>query len=332
MNRKLLHYTMGGLAGLAALALAGPAQAQNKVRMVFGAPLTTLHLPMIAAEELGYFKDAGVTLEKVFLAGDANALRAVLAGDAELCGTGMFTLISAAASGADVRGVFSYQPVADYNIIVKDAKIGLKDLGGKSFASSGPLDMTTEIPKMVMRKNGVDPTSVNFVQIGGHSARLQSVIAGKVDASMVNTFTATLGAKDNQVKVLTSVASVVPNIGYSIAVSSKASLANPQKRKDIEAIAAGIIKGARFVMKEPDRAAEMMNKISSDMSVDILKKVIPQLNEDKVWGANGGVERPVVEFTAQMAKDMGTVNKIVAYEDLIDPTVVEAALKRVGTE
>ena len=63
-------------------------------------------------------------------------------GKCPVCGTGMFTLISAAASGADVRGVFSYQPVADYNIIVKDAKIGLKDLGGKSFASSGPLDMT----------------------------------------------------------------------------------------------------------------------------------------------------------------------------------------------
>ena len=99
------------------------ALAQATIKMVFGAPLTTLHLPIIVAEQEGYFKAAGLTVEKIFLAGDANSLRAVASGDADAASTGTLTLISAAAAGSDIRGIFSYQPIADYNIIAKDPRI-----------------------------------------------------------------------------------------------------------------------------------------------------------------------------------------------------------------
>jgi NitT/TauT family transport system substrate-binding protein len=326
------RFALRAVAAIGMMAAATAAFSQVTVKMVFGAPLTTLHLPIIVAEQEGYFKEAGVTLDKIFLAGDANSLRAVASGDADVASTGMLTLISAVAAGSDIRGIFSVQPVADYNIIAKDPAATFKTLGGKSFASSGPLDMTTEIPKMVMRKHGVDPASVKFIQIGGHSARLQAVAAGKVDASMVNTYTATQGAKMGNVKVLGSVAQDVQNIGYSICVTSKKTLADPAKRKNLEAITEGVMRGARFIMKEPDKAAEMMKKVSPDMDLDILKATFRQLNADGVWGINGGVERPVIDFTAQVAKDIGTAPKVIAYDDLIDPTVVNAALKKLGKQ
>jgi putative hydroxymethylpyrimidine transport system substrate-binding protein len=300
--------------------------------MVFGAPLTTLHLPVIVAEHEGYFTQSGIKLEKIFLAGDANALRAVASGDADVASTGMLTLISAAAAGSDIRGIFSFQPVADYNIIAKDPNATLKTLGGKSFASSGPLDMTTEIPKMVMRKHGVDPASVKFIQIGGHSARLQAVAAAKVDASMVNTYTATQGARSGNVKVLGSVAKDVPNIGYSVVVTSKKTLADAGKRKHLEALAENVMKGARFILREPDKAAEIMKKVSPDMDLEILKATFRQLNADGVWGVNGGIERPVIDFTAQVAKDIGTAPKVIAYEDLIDASVVNGAVGKLGRQ
>jgi putative hydroxymethylpyrimidine transport system substrate-binding protein len=306
--------------------------AQATVKMVFGAPLTTLHLPVIVAEHEGYFTQSGIKLEKIFLAGDANALRAVASGDADVASTGMLTLISAAAAGSDIRGIFSFQPVADYNIIAKDPNATLKTLGGKSFASSGPLDMTTEIPKMVMRKHGVDPASVKFIQIGGHSARLQAVAAAKVDASMVNTYTATQGARSGNVKVLGSVAKDVPNIGYSVVVTSKKTLADAGKRKHLEALAENVMKGARFILREPDKAAEIMKKVSPDMDLEILKATFRQLNADGVWGVNGGIERPVIDFTAQVAKDIGTAPKVIAYEDLIDASVVNGAVGKLGRQ
>jgi NitT/TauT family transport system substrate-binding protein len=320
------------MAAAGMLAASAGALAQATVKMVFGAPLTTLHLPVIVAEHEGYFKNAGLTVEKIFLAGDANALRAVASGDADVASTGMLTLISAAAAGSDIRGIFSFQPVADYNIIAKDPAATMKSLAGKSFASSGPLDMTTEIPKMVMRKHGVDPTSVKFIQIGGHSARLQAVAAAKVDASMVNTYTATQGARAGNVKVLGSVAKDVPNIGYSVVVTSKKTLSDPVKRKNMEALAQMVMQGARFIMKEPDKAAEIMKKASPDMDVEILKATFRQLNADGVWGVNGGIERPVIDFTAQVAKDIGTAPRVIAYDDLIEASVVNAAVAKIGKQ
>ena len=314
----------------ALLATTAVVSAQTTVKIVFGAPLTTLHLPILVAESEGYLKQKGITLEKIFLAGDANSLRAVASGDADVGSTGTLTLISAVAAGADLRGFVAYQPIADYNIIAKESGTTLKSLGGKSFASSGPLDMTTEIPKMVMRKHGVDPTSVKFVQIGGHAARLAAVAASKVDASMVNTYTATQGERAGSVKVLGSVAKDVPNIGYSIAVASRKTLADPAKRKALDAMSESFMQGARFIIANPDKAAEIMKATVPDMDLEILKATVKQLNADGVWGVNGGVERPVIEFTAQIAKDIGTAPKVLTYEELIDPSIVNSALARIG--
>ena len=76
-----------------------------KLKVVFATPPTTYALPHFVAQDLGWLKSRGLTIEEVFLVGDANALRALLSGQGDLAAPGTFPARSLYPSG--VHGVFN---------------------------------------------------------------------------------------------------------------------------------------------------------------------------------------------------------------------------------
>ena len=87
-----------------------------------------------------------------------------------------FAKITIAIGGA---GCLCYLPT----VLAKDKGDKLADLAGKTFASSGPGALPDQLPRMVMRKYGIDESTARFVQVGGHAARLQAVIGGRADSA-----------------------------------------------------------------------------------------------------------------------------------------------------
>src|SRR5205085_12405185 len=65
-----------------------------------------------------------------------------------------------------------------------------------------------------MRKHGIDESTTRFVQIGGHAARLQAVIGGRADATLVNTVTALKGVQEGKVTVVARLSAEFPGLGY----------------------------------------------------------------------------------------------------------------------
>jgi ABC-type amino acid transport substrate-binding protein len=51
-----------------------------------------------------------------------------------------------------------------------------------------------------MRKYKIDETTARFVQVGGHSARLQAIVGGRADATLINTITALKGVRDGRLR------------------------------------------------------------------------------------------------------------------------------------
>src|SRR5687768_5243215 len=133
------------LRGLATVALTvgfavGAAQAADVVKRAngSGAP-TTFGAPWYVADAMGWFEKEGIKFEELYVKGDANSMRALIAGEAMLAGIGPTTMFSALEEGAKVKVINSSQPVVDYNIIAhKNKAKTLADLKGQSFASAGP--------------------------------------------------------------------------------------------------------------------------------------------------------------------------------------------------
>jgi NitT/TauT family transport system substrate-binding protein len=321
-----------GCAAVALAAAGSPAAAQDKakLKLVLPTTVTTFMLPYLVPKEQGWYEKQGLDVEEIFVNGDSTALRTMLAGDADLTIVGPPTVFKAVIEGAKVKSIGSWQPVVDYHIVAAKPIASLQELAGKVFSSAGPSDLTTELPKMVMKKHGLDPTSLRFVQVGGHPARLQAVAAGKVQATMINTLTSVKGQKEGIINVISKLVDDFPKLGYVMLVAKDEDIANPAKRKAMTTFLEGNVIGARFTMENPDAASEILAKRAPDMGIDLIKPVVRELNQMKVWGLNGGNDPEVLAFTSKVSHELDMISREMKLEEVMDNTIPDQVIAKLG--
>jgi ABC-type nitrate/sulfonate/bicarbonate transport system substrate-binding protein len=318
-----------GLCVVAALlALDASAAGAAKIKMVFPGPVTTFSLPYLVAQKKGWMGDLEV--EDVHVTGDANAMRVLLSGNADIGLIGTLNVLASIHAGAGIRAIHSWQPIGDYSLVLATGKGNkLADLAGKTFASSGPGGLPDQLPRLIMRKHGIDKASARFVQVGGHAARLQAVIGGRADATLVNTVTALKGVQEGKVTVVGKLSAEFPGLGY---------VWNVARTETLDKLAVAFqtltdigIKGSRFIMANPDEAAAILHERLPDLDLALLKAVVRDLNGENVWGVDGGLDPSIEEFTAELNMKLGNLPVAAPAKDVLEPRFVERALATLGT-
>src|SRR5712692_7405300 len=129
--------TFAGVAAVAAMALAGPAAADDLVKMTIGQrgnwDTSITHL----GSKAGIFKKHGIALEMIYTSGSGETLQPVIAGSVDLgLAVGTLGAIAAYAKGAPVRIVGAQATgAADYWYAKATSHIKtLKDTDGKTLA------------------------------------------------------------------------------------------------------------------------------------------------------------------------------------------------------
>jgi NitT/TauT family transport system substrate-binding protein len=319
------------VAGLTSGDRAASGQEKLSLKVVFATPPTTYGLPHFVAKDLGWLDKAGLKVEEVWLTGDANAVRALLAGQGDIAAPGVFAVYSAITEGAKIKAIGSWQPKADYQLLANEKIKSIQDLARARVGSAGPGGLTTEVPRLIMKKHGVDPTKTSFVNIGGHDARMQAVVADKVDVAIVGMLYAAKAKEFKSAHVLTTVPEEFPGLGYSYLMVNDKDLANPDKRRAFETyIRLAVVEGSRFIAKNPDKAAEVMHGRTPDLKLELIKDVVRTLNHFRVWGINGGLEPEVTEFTAKLAHEMGSVKRPVGVAEVLDRAIVDKVVGELG--
>ena len=221
----------------------------------------------------------------------AQVFQFVSSGNADIGVIGTLNVFASIHSGASIRAIHSWQPIGDYSLVLAAGKgTKLEDLVGKTFATSGPGALPDQLPRLVMRKHGIDESSTRFVQVGGHAARLQAVIGGRADATLINTVTALKGVQENKVTVLTKLSTEFPGLGYIWSVVRAESLDKPDMAAAFQTLTEGSIRGSRHIMQDPDDAAAILHEWLPDLNLPFLKAVVRDLNSEQVWGTDGGLD------------------------------------------
>jgi NitT/TauT family transport system substrate-binding protein len=170
------------LAAIAAVATAGPASAQDGLKLAVGQRGNWDTSVSEIGQRLGIFRKHGVSLELLYTQGSAETLQAVLSGSVEIgVGAGIMGVLGAYSKRAPVRIIGAETTgAADLFWYVKaDSPIKtLKDTAGKTIAFSGKGSSTDGIVTAFMKQYDLKakPTAT-----GGPAPTLTAVMSGQID-------------------------------------------------------------------------------------------------------------------------------------------------------
>jgi len=168
------------------------------------------------------------------------------------------------------------------------------------------------------------------VQVGGHAARLQAVLGGRAEATLVNTVTALRGVQEGKVTVVGRLSQEFPDLGYIWSVIRTESLNKPELVAAFQVLTEAGIRGSRFIMDNPDEAADILHERVPDLDRAFLRAVVRDLNSENLWGVDGGLNPKIAEDTIDINVKLGNLPTPAKVADVVDQRFVEAAMKKLG--
>jgi len=140
-------------------------------------------MPWIA-EEAGLFRKYELDFQLVYISSAPIVTAAILGGDAQVAISGGEAIVRAYAQGAtDLVFVGSAKNTLTHSILARPEIKRPEDLKGKKLGLSRLGSNSHYFVIQALRKSGMEPNEVNFIQTGGQVENLAALLSGNVDAA-----------------------------------------------------------------------------------------------------------------------------------------------------
>jgi len=193
---------------VAAMPLLAAAQGLEKkeVNIAVGGKGSLYYLPLTIAEQLGYFKDEGLTVNIADFAGGSQALRAVVGGSADVVSGAYEHTLNMQPKGQYLQ-CFVQQgraPQIAIGIAAARAKTykSPKDLKGLKVGVSAPGSSTHMIVNYFISREGLKPTDIIVVGVGLSATAITALKSGQIDAVSNTDPVMTKLEQDGDVKII----------------------------------------------------------------------------------------------------------------------------------
>lgn len=214
---------LAALVGVAALwsLSAGTSSSAEMVRTVEISPIA-IYWPSFVADANGLYAKHGVETSVTYVPNDANSLQQLVAGEFDIALSGFDNALRAAGKGADIRliGATALRVPTSAIAAIKDPS----ELAGKTFTANAPEAFTNFVWKRWLKRNGVDPTSVDSVFIPTTPQRYAALKAGAVQVALLGSPFDFKAVEEGYIK-LYDVALEAPEFGFIAMVASPKFLA-----------------------------------------------------------------------------------------------------------
>ena len=175
-----------GMALCAALALAPPASAAEKMATgLLGSP-NSGGWPYYIGIDKGYFAAAGLEPELIYVPTAPGLVQQLVAGSLDIVANiGVVEPIHAVAKGAAVAILRTTSGVTPYEMLAKPTIASVKALRGKTVCIGGLMDINRVFLDRIMQANGLHDGDYDIVVIGNTAQRFAALQSGAVDATML---------------------------------------------------------------------------------------------------------------------------------------------------
>ena len=291
---------------------------------------SVFYAPQYAALQQGFFAEEGLEIELINGGGADKVMISVLTGEAEIGLAGPEACIYTLLEGReDPPRIFAQLTNCDGAFLVgrTDEDFSWENLRGRTVIGGrkgGVPEMTLEY---VMKQNGVIPhvdaavdTSVQFNMMAG------AFTAGNGDYVTLFEPTATEVELAGQGYVLCSIGEESGEIPYTAYFAAGSYM---EEHPDvIRRFTNAVAKGQKWVAEQSDRTvAEAIVSFFPDTDVDVLEKVVARYRSIGAWNETPVMEEESLERLETVMEEAGELSRRVVFEELVDNSFAEAAVK-----
>ena len=203
---SLLRY-LATLALAASPLLAGAQGLEKKeVKLAVGGKASLYYLPLTIAEQLGYFRDEGLTVDIADFAGGSQALRAVVGGSADVVSGAYEHTLNMQPKGQYLQCFVQQGRAPQIAIGISSARAKTykspRDLKGLKVGVSAPGSSTHMIVNYFISRDGLKPSDISVVGVGLGAAEIAALKSGQIDAVSNTDPVMTKLEQDGDVKII----------------------------------------------------------------------------------------------------------------------------------
>ncbi len=215
------RWVVGGAALLLALAVtAGSASAQQLVPLRIGSQTPPIfeYIYINYAIEGGFLRKQGIDGKFVGFTAGLTTTQALAGGSLEAACDGFTGTASAIERGSPAKTVYSVNADNTYVIVTRDTISKTQDLRGKKWAITQMGAISQTYAALWLSKNGLPDNSVDWIPIGGTSARARAVLANQVDATLLTAGEWFRIREQKGVRLLATISDSVPPLPLNLCV------------------------------------------------------------------------------------------------------------------
>lgn len=283
---------------------------------------------------LGYWSGEGVEVEFNEFNGTGEVMTAV-ATDRTTIGSGGTSGVMAAQvnGGAEIKVFYSYIPNNPYwPVVLPESPIrSLADLEGQTVGTFSLAGDGAGLLEGVMELQGLDPASVNIVEVGTGASAMQSLESGRIAAYMG--YDSVYAEIENLGYELRRIDSRIDDYGFLGGIVAQPE-AFENQRAGLVALGRGIAKGSTFIKANPECAvrvhwSEYPESVPAGVPeaeamqrgiAGVLSRIENQFPVDEQWGR---VAPDTVQERIDVAVAGGDISRPVAVEDVWTPELLD---------
>jgi NitT/TauT family transport system substrate-binding protein len=301
--------------------------ALEKVRMACWSQPVSEQANVYAAQEFGWFKEQGLDFEFVPGAGGGDALKHVLAGNADFAFTNVEPILFGVEQGGQVQVVYNIYPKNVFNVVsLKSRNVTRpQDLRGKrigvySMASGTRHNLLVILHSVGLRESDVEVVATGVLNFG-------PLMEGKVDATAATD----TGLWAAQQKGLGDVSVIwardyldIPTDVFAVRAETA------EKRGDlVKRFLRAYRKGSQWMLENPEKAAEVAVKYATDgqdvrRNLEIIKlRNASTVSEGTKRHGLGWFDLEVLKRVEKTYLELGLLKKRVDVESLFTNRFVQ---------
>jgi NitT/TauT family transport system substrate-binding protein len=294
--------------------LTAAAQAQE---IKIGLPVMSLELlPILAAQEQGFFAKHGIKSEVIVFRGGGVAMAAFVSGEIPVVATGFPQVALMRAKGVDAVLFFNHMPKLPFGLVArKDLNItSISQIKGMSVAVTSPGSLTDMIGRYLIAKQGWDPKKdVGFVTVGGGGELFGALVGKKVDTAVLMEPFLSMGVTQGTITTVVDVAEALDAFASAPLTTTRSFL--QKSPKEIKAVHAGMMDALAFIHNDRQGALAFAQKKFPGTKPEVLAPVFDRL--EKLWSRDGKFTPDNIRITQEICRDLGVTKDIIPFDEVV---------------